>query len=102
MDLHKQTAATRPPLTAPTIASAGKVREGGSHREGRGAHREDANVECQPHPAAPLLRDERGRREWVERELEACCQAFDLQKVLEVRGDWVEIRLLACLWRLTC
>lgn len=32
-------------------------------------------VECQPNQAAPLLRDEKSRREWVERELDICNQA---------------------------
>ncbi|KAL6783888.1 KIN4 [Auxenochlorella protothecoides x Auxenochlorella symbiontica] len=43
---------------------------------------------CQPHALAPLLRDERARRAWVERELEACCAAGDLQRVLE--GELVQ------------
>ena len=33
-----------------------------------------AGVECQPNAAAPLLRDEKARREWVEHELDMCCQ----------------------------
>lgn len=40
-------------------------------------------LDVQPNPAAPLLRDERSRARWVEHELEACCAAYDLQKVLE-------------------
>ncbi|DBA94598.1 TPA: hypothetical protein ACH3X1_002180 [Trebouxia sp. C0004] len=40
-------------------------------------------VECQPNTGAPLLRDEKARRDWVERELDICCQSFDLQRVLE-------------------
>ena len=31
-------------------------------------------VECQPNTGAPLLRDEKARRDWVERELDICCQ----------------------------
>lgn len=31
-------------------------------------------VECQPNAAAPLLRDEKSRREWIEHELDMCCQ----------------------------
>ena len=33
-------------------------------------------VECQPSASAPLLRDEKARRDWVERELEFCCQVW--------------------------
>jgi len=33
-----------------------------------------AGVECQPNAAAPLLRDEKARREWLEHELDMCCQ----------------------------
>lgn len=29
-------------------------------------------VECQPN--APLLRDEKSRRDWIEHELDMCCQ----------------------------
>lgn len=35
-------------------------------------------VECQPSASAPLLRDEKARRDWVERELEFCCQVWAL------------------------
>ena len=35
-------------------------------------------VECQPSASAPLLRDEKARRDWVERELEFCCQVWPL------------------------
>ena len=38
------------------------------------ASRSNSGVECQPNIAAPLLRDEKARREWVERELDICCQ----------------------------
>jgi len=31
--------------------------------------------ECQPNAGAPLLRDERARREWLEHELGLACQA---------------------------
>ena len=34
-------------------------------------------VECQPNLGAPLLRDEKGRREWIEHELDMCCQVLD-------------------------
>lgn len=36
-------------------------------------------AECQPNPNAPLLRDERTRRDWVEGELDAYCSSFELQ-----------------------
>lgn len=36
--------------------------------------RANSLVECQPNTAAPLLRDEKARRDWVERELDICCQ----------------------------
>ncbi|GAB4822357.1 hypothetical protein N2152v2_009403 [Parachlorella kessleri] len=41
------------------------------------------SVDCQPNQMAPLLRDEKSRREWVERELDVCCASYDLQRVLE-------------------
>lgn len=37
------------------------------------------SVDCQPNQWAPLLRDEKSRRDWVERELDACCASYDLQ-----------------------
>lgn len=37
------------------------------------------SVDCQPNQMAPLLRDEKSRREWVERELDTCCASYDLQ-----------------------
>ena len=36
--------------------------------------RANSLVECQPNTGAPLLRDEKARRDWVERELDICCQ----------------------------
>lgn len=36
-------------------------------------------VECQPNTGAPLLRDEKARRDWVERELDICCQVSPVQ-----------------------
>ena len=36
--------------------------------------RANSLVECQPNTGAPLLRDEKARRDWVERELDMCCQ----------------------------
>lgn len=51
------------------------------------------SVDCQPNQWAPLLRDEKSRRDWVERELDACCASYDsfvmtssiswMQRVLE-------------------
>ncbi|BDA42916.1 Kinesin-like protein KIN-4C [Coccomyxa sp. Obi] len=40
-------------------------------------------VECQPNASAPLLRDDKGRRDWIEHELDMCCQSFELARVLE-------------------
>ena len=40
------------------------------------AARSSNAVECQPNIAAPLLRDEKARRDWVERELDICCQVI--------------------------
>ena len=37
-----------------------------------------AGIESQPNAGAPLLRDERTRREWVEHELDMCCQVQPL------------------------
>ena len=31
-------------------------------------------VEAQPNNTAPLLRDEKSRRDWIEHELDMCCQ----------------------------
>lgn len=45
-------------------------------------------VECQPNPLAPLLRDEKARREWVEHELDACCAAYDLQASWRAGGGY--------------
>ena len=44
---------------APAVAAAAAARPG---------------VECQPNGSAPLLRDEKARREWLELELNICCQ----------------------------
>ncbi len=35
-----------------------------------------AEVECQPNTSAPLLRDDKARKAWVERELDACCAVW--------------------------
>eukprot|EP00884_Botryococcus_braunii_P003163 jgi/Botrbrau1/12848/Bobra.0045s0017.1 len=50
---------------------------------GRSSSQPGTSVECQPNNTAPLLRDEKARREWLEHELDLCCQSFELQKVLE-------------------
>ena len=42
------------------------------------AAKQSTPVECQPSASAPLLRDEKARRDWVERELEFCCQVSSL------------------------
>jgi hypothetical protein len=34
----------------------------------------NSGVEVQPNGGAPLLRDEKARRDWVEHELDMCCQ----------------------------
>lgn len=31
-------------------------------------------IEAQPNNTAPLLRDEKARKEWIEYELDMCCQ----------------------------
>ena len=46
------------------------------------AAKANSAVECQPNTTAPLLRDEKARRDWVERELDICCQ---------VRADSVNV-----------
>ena len=33
-------------------------------------------VEAQPNSNAPLLRDDRARQEWIEHELNMCCQVY--------------------------
>jgi len=40
-------------------------------------------MEMQPNAAAPLLRTERARREWVEQELDLCNTSWEYMKVLE-------------------
>jgi kinesin family protein 4/21/27 len=40
-----------------------------------------ADLELQPNAAAPLLRTEKARREWVEQELELCSTSWQYQKV---------------------
>lgn len=33
-------------------------------------------IDAQPNNTAPLLRDEKSRREWIEHELDMCCQVL--------------------------
>eukprot|EP00803_Ostreobium_quekettii_P004619 evm.model.scf_3423.1 EVM.evm.TU.scf_3423.1 scf_3423:4192-12887(+) len=40
-------------------------------------------VECQPNLHAPLLKDEKARREWLEREINVCNRSWDLRRVLD-------------------
>lgn len=77
------------PFTAPAVSSAAGFNSGPS-RPGTsgGVERSSTSAttgaaspdsDCQPNQLAPLLRDEKGRREWVEGELEAHCSSFELQ-----------------------
>lgn len=56
-----------------------------------------AGVECQPNAAAPLLRDERARREWVEHELDMCCQVSSPKPPTPRAAVWARKPLLAVL-----
>ena len=49
-------------------------------------------VECQPNTGAPLLRDEKARRDWVERELDICCQVTP-PILLSYSRQWVGQKL---------
>jgi len=40
-------------------------------------------VECQPNLHAPLLKDDKGRRDWLEREINICNRSWDLRRVLD-------------------
>ncbi|GAX80469.1 hypothetical protein CEUSTIGMA_g7908.t1 [Chlamydomonas eustigma] len=40
-------------------------------------------VEVQPNPHAPLLRNEKARRDWLEKELDMCNLSFEYQRVLD-------------------
>lgn len=40
-------------------------------------------LDIQPNQFAPLLRDDRQRRDWIDRELQLCLQWQDMQQVLE-------------------
>ncbi len=52
-----------------------------------------SGVECQPNAAAPLLRDEKSRRDWIEHELDMCCQVPFVACLSKVIG--VEVSHLA-------
>lgn len=43
-------------------------------RERMASVRASQGIEVQPNNAAPLLRDEKARREWVDQELDMACQ----------------------------
>jgi hypothetical protein len=44
---------------------------------------EHSDVACIPNSTAPMLRDDRSRREWVDSELDSCNASHELQRVLE-------------------
>jgi hypothetical protein len=41
-----------------------------------------ADVELQPNTSAPLLRNTKARREWIEQEMELCSTSWQYQKVI--------------------
>ena len=45
-------------------------------------------VECQPNASAPLLRDDKGRRDWIEHELDMCCQVRP-SSLASLHSPWV-------------
>ena len=51
------------------VALTTKAQKEASKRAGGAA---GVAVECQPNLHAPLLKDEKGRREWLEREINIC------------------------------
>jgi hypothetical protein len=79
------------PFTAPPASGAPAPPSGRPPLPGGGGERPErsatsvaalsaaAESECQPNAMAPLLRDEKSRREWVEAELDAHCSSFELQ-----------------------
>lgn len=78
------------PVTAPAAAgalalgsTAQRLERTVSPTAGSVAAAATERIEVQPNPGAPLLRDERARARWVEQELESCCAAYELQRVLE-------------------
>lgn len=50
-------------------------------------------VECQPNLHAPLLKDDKSRREWLEREINMCNRSWDLRRILD--GE-IAMRTDAC------
>lgn len=46
----------------------------GEMKAQRPLHMNSNGIEAQPNSMAPLLRDEKARREWIEHELDMCCQ----------------------------
>lgn len=98
------TAASAPaaerPFTAPAAGGAGghppRPPTGGAGVErsaasasaapGSTAAAAAAEKEVQPNAQAPLLRDERSRREWVEAELDAYCSSYELQASVDMCG----------------
>jgi kinesin family protein 4/21/27 len=46
-----------------------------------------ANLELQPSASAPLLRNSKARREWIEQEMELCSTSWQYQKVCTVHAD---------------
>ena len=84
------------PLTRHTVERSGSSASAGVQAE----------AECQPNPVAPLLRDEQGRREWVEGELDAYCSSYELQASAppgrgSIRGS-THVPMYVCCGSQTC
>jgi hypothetical protein len=62
-------------------------RTSGEKRERSASLFKPSGVECQPNMSAPLLRDEKSRREWIEHELDMSCQVHGEILLLDV-GPW--------------
>ena len=71
-------AAGHPPRP-PTGAGVERSAASASAAPGSAAAAATAEQEVQPNAMAPLLRDERSRREWMEAELDAYCSSYELQ-----------------------
>lgn len=76
--LHSRQQAVLRRKTEEAEAARRRLKEVQLMREGsgvgtRGTQGTEGEVECQPNQHAPLLRDEKARKSWVERELDACC-----------------------------
>lgn len=56
----------------------------GEMKAQRPVHVSSNAIEAQPNSAAPLLRDEKARREWIEHELDLCCQVGHLEMSCKV------------------